>query len=160
MTGDDRLAQLEARLQLLEDRLEIYDLVASYGPAVDAGDAAATAALWTDAGTYDVDTGVYEGREGIAAMVESRPHQGLLARGCAHLTSPPQVELDGDAAVAVCHSQLVLRRQDGSGFDVLRATAHRFELMRTADGWRVHRRTSRLLDGGAAARALLHPGRS
>lgn len=155
MTAEDRLGQLEARLGLLEDRLEIYELIASYGPAVDAGDAAATAELWTEDGTYDVDTGVYEGRSGIADMVDSGPHQGLLARGCAHLTGPPQIRLDGDEATAVSHSQLVLRRADGSGYDVVRATAHRWDLVRTQGGWRVRRRTSRLLDGQPAARSLL-----
>lgn len=158
MTAEERIARLEARMKHLEDRLEIYDLVASYGPAVDAGSASTTAALWVEDGVYDVDTGSYEGRDGIAAMVDSRLHQALLARGCAHVTSPPRIELDGDAAVAVSHSQLVLRREDGSGFDVLRATAHRWELVRTSDGWRVHRRTSRLLDGSETARALLRPG--
>jgi hypothetical protein len=157
---EDRIAQLEARTQLLQDRLEIYDLIASYGPLVDAGDATATAALWTEQGTYDVDTGRYDGHEGIAAMVESRGHQWLIARGCAHVTGPPRIELAGNVAVAVCHSQLVVRREDGSGFDVLRATAHRLELVRTRDGWRIHRRTSRLLDGGPAARALLRLDRS
>lgn len=152
---EQRLAQLESRVQSLEDRLAIYDLVAAYGPSVDAGDAAVAADLWTEDGTYDVDTGTYEGRDGIAAMVESRLHQGLLERGCAHLTGPPRVDVDGDVAVAVCHSQLVVRRVDGSGFDVVRATAHRLDLVRTDTGWLVHRRTSRLLDGGEPARDLL-----
>ena len=155
MTGEERLERLEARVQELEDRLAIGDLIASYGPLVDAGDAAGAAALWAADGVYDVDTGRYDGPDGIAAMVGSPGHQRLIGRGCAHLSSTPRVDVDGDVAVAVCHSQLVLRREDGSGFDVLRATAHRWELVRTADGWRVSRRTARLLDGDEAARALL-----
>jgi uncharacterized protein (TIGR02246 family) len=138
----------------LEDHLEILNLVAAYGPLVDAGDADGTAELWTQDGTYDVDSGCYEGRSGIAAMVRSAPHQRLLERGCAHVTTPPAVAVDGDAAVAVTHSQLVVRSSSG-GFDVVRATAHRWELVCGADGWRVHRRTSRLLGGDAAARDLL-----
>lgn len=155
MTGEERLERLEARVQQLEDRLAIGDLIASYGPLVDAGDAAGAAALWAADGVYDVDTGRYDGPDGIAAMVESPGHQRLIGRGCAHLSSPPRIDVDADVAVAVCHSQLVLRREDGSGFDVLRATAHRWELVRTADGWRVSRRTARLLDGDGGARALL-----
>jgi uncharacterized protein (TIGR02246 family) len=155
MSLEERLALLEERLRRAEDRLAIGDLIASYGPLVDAGDASGTAALWTEDGSYDVDTGRYDGRDGIADMVGSSAHQGLLGRGCAHVTTPPWVEVDGDRAVAVCHSQLVVRRQDGAGFDVLRATAHRFELVRTDRGWRISRRTGRLLDGGDAARQLL-----
>ena len=155
MTGPDRLAQLEDRLRRLEDRAAVYDVIAAYGPLVDAGNASATAALWTEDGSYDVDTGRYDGHDGIAAMVGSRGHQGLLARGCAHLTGLPRITVDGDTAVAVAHSQLVLRRADGRGYDVLRATAHRWELVRTSGGWRVSRRTSRLLDGSPEARELL-----
>lgn len=155
MTSDERIARLEARLEILEDRLAITDLIAAYGPLVDAGDAAATAGLWTEDGAYDVDTGVYEGRQGIADMVLSSEHQGLLGRGCGHLTTAPSIALDGDTAVAVCLSQLVVRRDDGRAFSVARVTAHRWELVRSADGWRVERRTSRLLDGSPSARGLL-----
>lgn len=151
---DDRLTRLEARVRRLEDRAEIAELIASYGPLVDHGDAAGTASLWTEDGTYDVDTGRYDGRDGIAAMVESAPHQRLLARGCAHVTTPPSIALADATAVAVTHSQLVVRN-DAGGFDVLRATAHRWELVLTPSGWRVARRTSRLLDGAPAARELL-----
>lgn len=155
MTGaDERLARLEARLRRAEDQLEILNLVAAYGPLVDNGDGAGAAALWTENGVYDVDTGTYEGRDGIAAMVASRPHQRLIARGCAHLTSPPQVSLHEDTALAITQSQLVVRNGEG-GFDVVRTTAHRWELVRTPEGWQVERRTSRLFDGSASARDLL-----
>lgn len=152
--SDDRIAELEARLRRVEDQLEISNIVASYGPFVDSGDGPGAAALWTIDGVYDVDTGLYDGHDGIRAMVESREHQALIERGCAHLTTPPRVDVDEDTAVAVTHSQLVLRN-DAGRYDVLRATAHRWELVRTAGGWRVERRTSRLLDGGNAARELL-----
>jgi hypothetical protein len=64
------------------------------------------------------------------------------------------VTVNGDAAIAVTHSQLVVRGASGA-FEVLRVTAHHWELVRGTDGWHVHRRTSRLLDGDAAARDLL-----
>lgn len=151
---DDRIARLEERLQRAEDQLEITNLIAAYGPLVDSGDGDGAAALWTQDGVYDVDTGVYEGQDGISAMVESGPHQQLIGRGCAHVTSPPRIVLQGDLSIAITHSQLIGRDQQG-GFVVLRATAHRWELTRTSAGWRVARRTSRLLDGSAAARELL-----
>jgi hypothetical protein len=153
---DERIAQLEQRLRRVEDQLEIINLVASYGPLVDSGDGDGAAALWTRDGVYDVDTGIYEGHDGLAAMVHSPPHQKLIERGCAHLTTTPRVAVQGDTAVAVTHSQLLVRSRTGN-YDVVRATAHRWELVRTADGWRVERRTSRLLDGGEAARSLLAP---
>ena len=155
-TPEERIARLEERLRRVEDQLEIINLVASYGPLVDSGDSVGAAALWTSDGVYDVDTGTYEGHAGLAAMVDSPPHQKLIERGCAHLTTTPRVSVQGDTAVAVTHSQLLLRSRTGN-YEVVRATAHRWELVRTADGWRVERRTSRLLDGGEAARTLLAP---
>lgn len=157
MTVEARLAALEARVRELEDHAAVQRLVAAYGPAVDRGDGAAAGELFTSDGRYDVDTGVYSGADGVAEMVQSRPHRRLLDGGCAHLLTPPDIRIDGDRAVAVGHSLLVLRRADGSGYDVLRATSSRWECAREADGWRVVRRTSRLLDGTPQARALLAP---
>ncbi len=148
-----QLADLTARLGHLEDLLAITQLIAAYGPLVDSGAAEQTAALWTDDGVYDVDTGRMDGAGAVTAMVDSQPHQRLIARGCAHLLAPPHVVVEGDRAIAVGVSQLI-RHHDG-GFEVLRLTANRWELARQANGWRVTRRTSRLLDGAAQARALL-----
>ncbi|MGZ6778955.1 MAG: nuclear transport factor 2 family protein [Mycobacterium sp.] len=46
------LAELEKRLQRVEDERAVERLIASYGPLVDAGDAAATAELWAVDGSY------------------------------------------------------------------------------------------------------------
>lgn len=148
-----RLSALESRLRVVEDELAIVRIVASYGPLIDLGEPEAVAALWEPDGVYDVDTGVYDGHEGIAAMVDSDAHQGLLERGCAHLLTTPHVTVDGDTAVAVGHSQLVVLT--GGGYRIARATAHRWELVRHDHGWRVARRTSRVLDGSATTRELL-----
>ncbi|WP_343287324.1 nuclear transport factor 2 family protein [Gordonia sp. SID5947] len=153
---DDRLAALEARVRRLEDREEIAQLIASYGPLVDDGDAENVARLWEEQGTYDVDGLSMTGRADIATMVRSRPHQGLIAEGCAHLLGPVHVRVDGDSAVAVCHSLLVRHRE--AGFVVHRATANHFTLDRTVGGWKIGRRTSRVLDGQESAHLLLGDG--
>jgi hypothetical protein len=41
---------------------------------------------------------------------------------------------------------------------VWRAAANHFELVRDADGWRITKRTSRMLDGNAHAHRLLTAG--
>ncbi|HLS75444.1 MAG TPA: nuclear transport factor 2 family protein [Nocardia sp.] len=155
---EQRLAALEARLRLLEDEREIQRLVAAYGPLVDDGRAEEVAALWTEDGVYDVDGLFMSGRAEIAAMVRSAPHQNLIAHGCAHFQGPVHVTVDpgADTATAASYSLLVLHR-DGR-FLVARATAHHWRLTRTAEGWRVHRRTSRALDGDADAHRLLADG--
>ena len=47
------VAQLVSRVRTLEDQLEIMQLVAQYGPAVDSGAGDAAAGLWTDDGRFD-----------------------------------------------------------------------------------------------------------
>lgn len=150
---EQRLAAVEARVRAVEDELAVVRVVASYGPLIDLGEPDSVAALWETDGVYDIDTGVYDGQSRIAEMVASGAHQSLLEGGCAHLLTAPHVTVDGDTAVAVGHSQLVVRTD--RGYRIARATAHRWELARGQRGWRVVRRTSRLLDGSTQARDLL-----
>lgn len=153
-----RIRELSARLGRLEDRQAIIDLMTSYGPAIDAGDAEAVARVWTEDGVYDVDTGIMRGHAEITAMVLGERHQNYIARGCAHILEPGFVEIDGDTAVATCKSMLVLRREDATAFDVYRATANRWELVRVEGRWKCRRRIGRVLDGGDEARRVLGAG--
>lgn len=144
---------IEERLQRLEDVQAITQLIASYGPLVDAGEAGRVADLWTEDGVYDVDELFMGTRAEIDAMVRSDAHQGLIGNGCSHFLGPAHVTVDGDRAVAVCESVLLVRHH-GKVFPA-RIGANHFELVRTSDGWRTSRRTTRGLDGSADARALL-----
>jgi uncharacterized protein (TIGR02246 family) len=157
MADDDVLAvvrALEERVQELEDRMEILQVIAAYGPAVDAGEAETVSRLWTEDGVYDVDgTWLLEGRDAIAGMVRSDPHQGYIHGGSGHFQQLPRIDIDGDRAVAIHHSQLVLR--DGQGYRIERVTANRWDLERTPDGWRATHRRAQVLDGEPAGRDVL-----
>lgn len=156
---EQRLAELEQRLQQIEDERAIERLIASYGPLVDAGDAESTAALWHEDGVYDVENWLMNGREQIAAMVRSGGHQDLIARGCTHFLGPAVVTVNGDDAVAVCESTLLVKQ--GGEFRVARGGANYFHLKRVADSprqWQIVTRITRMLDGAAASRALLVDG--
>ena len=157
MADDDVLAlvrALQARVRELEDRMEILQVIAAYGPAVDAGEADAVAKLWTEDGVYDVDgTWQFAGRDEIAGMVHSDQHQGYIHGGSGHLQQVPRIDIDGDRAVAIHHSQLVLR--DGANYRIDRVTANRWELERTPDGWRATHRRAQVLDGEPAGRNVL-----
>jgi uncharacterized protein (TIGR02246 family) len=151
--------ELVARLRRLEDDRDIRQLIASYGPAVDAGDADAAAALWATDGVYDVDGWRMESRADVHAMISSEAHQKLVAKGCCHFLGPCVVTVNGDDAVAVCESLVLVR--DGSekgAYRVWRATAHHFALRRIDDRWQIAARTSRVLDGNPDAHALLTKG--
>lgn len=147
--------ELERRLRRLEDRAEIADLIACYGPAVDSGAGAELPRLWTADGEYRIGPDAVVTADQLSGLVAWDTHQEYLAAGCAHVLSPPRIELDGDRASAANHSVVFVHRESGWVAD--RVSANRWELVRTADGWRVHLRENRLLDGAEAARALLAP---
>lgn len=152
---EERVGALEKKLTRLEDTIAIYQLIASYGPAVDRGDADATAALWLADSTYDWGGTLVCGGEGVAAMVESERHRGIIGTGAAHVASLPHITFDGESATAIGYSRLY--RRDGDHFQLFRLSANRWELVKTREGWRVRSRANRLLDGAPEARALLEP---
>lgn len=150
-TGD-----LEARLERLERELALYRLIATYGPAVDSGSAAAAAGLWSEDGVYDFGDHVLSGSREIETMLEGRGHQSLIRDGVAHMLGLPLIDVDGDRATVTCYSQVC--RRDGDGFRVWRVSANRWELSWQGGGWRTERRRAYLLDGTARARLLLAEG--
>jgi hypothetical protein len=142
------------RIRRLEDAETIRNLIASYGPLADIGDARGVAALWAENGSYSVgDFGEAKGWENIAALILSDTHQHLLAAGCGHILTVPHITLAGDSAVAINHS--VVFRNSGDCHQAWRVSANRWELVRTDNGWRVQHRRNRPLNGDGAARNLL-----
>lgn len=156
MPADTDREGVARRLELIERRLALYDLIASYGPAVDSGSATAAAGLWSEAGTYDFGEHVFDGREAIATMVRGPQHQGLIQGGAAHLIGFPLTRIDGDSAVVTGYSQVC--RHEGGRFEVWRVSANRWELTWDGSAWKVVSRTAYLLDGREAARLLLARG--
>jgi hypothetical protein len=156
MSDDDRLAELEQRLQRIESERAIERMIASYGPLVDAGEADATAELWSEDGSYDVAEWPMNSRADVAAMVRSDAHQGLIGRGSTHFLGPAVVTVDGEEAVAVCESLLVVRHDNRHV--VARAGANYFRLKFIDRRWQITRRVTRTLDGSPEARNLLASG--
>lgn len=142
------------RLEALEDRAAIADLIASYGPLADSGDAQGVADLWAENGEYIVGGfGAATGHAEIAALIDSPTHRELMAQGCAHVLSPHTIQLYGDRAIATGYST-VFRKVDDT-FEAWRVSANRWECTRTKNGWRVKSRKNAPLDGSEAARGLL-----
>lgn len=145
--------EVELRLKRLEDRIEIEDLIARYGPVVDSGEGTALADMWARDGRYRVGAEHDLVGAEVAALTEIPGHQAYLTRGCGHFLSAPTIRIDGERAQAVNHSMLVLR--DGERFVVERLSANHWEFVRTDAGWRVEVRRNELLTGDEVARSLL-----
>jgi len=149
----DRLAALERRVASLEDEVAIHRLINSWGPAVDTGNADAAAALFADEGILESDLSYLIGPAAISAMVNGEGHQSLIRGGSAHIPAFPVVQIAGDRATAIGYTRVY--RHTDEGYEVWRLSANRWEFVRTADDWRVTRRTNHVIDGGPEAPTIL-----
>ena len=149
---------LAARVCALADQVEIMQLVAQYGPAVDSGSGEAAAALWTEDGTFDAVPHLrMRGRDDIAAMVGGEGHQSLITNGCGHILTVPHIVVDGDQATGRSYA-LNIRWDAGAGrFWVARVSANTWGWVRTPEGWRIADRVNASLDGTAEHRDMLAP---
>src|SRR3984885_7054802 len=159
---------LEQRLRRIEDRLEIYNLIASHPPSADTGNGAYTASIWTEDGVFDrgADFPAPRGRAAIAAGSSNPEHHRAIEQGIAHFAGLPYVRVEGDRAFAVSYLQILVPDRVGPefdvpnhgktrGFHVHRVSANRWDFVRTEEGWKIKRRRLRPLDGSAPAREIL-----
>lgn len=159
---------LETRLQAIEDRLEIYNLIASHPPSADTGADYYTSAVYTDDGTFDrgeeLEGAV--GNEAIGAFTLTPAHQTAIQGGLAHFAGLPHIELDGDAAYVTSYLQIIYPDILGdprelpnhgvsTGYRIHRVVANRWTLRRSPAGWKIKSRKLRPLDGSAPARDIL-----
>jgi hypothetical protein len=93
------VGRLADRVRALEDHVEIMQLAAQYGPAVDSGSGEAAAALWTEDGVFDAVPHLrMRGRDDIIGMVCGDGHQSLLSGGCGHVLTVPHIVVNDDEA--------------------------------------------------------------
>jgi hypothetical protein len=158
---------IEDRIRAIEDRLEILNLIASHPPSADSGADYFTRSVYTEDGVIDLGGGKgASGNIAVAAMVKEPGHQAAIAGGLAHFAGLPRIEIDGDTAVVTSYLQIITPHPTAEphevpnhgvskGFRIHRVGANRWELVRTATGWKIKRRTLRPLDGSAPAREIL-----
>jgi len=159
---------IEARIRLIEDRLEIYNLIASHPPSADTGARDFTASVWTEDGVFDrgAEFPAPTGRAAIAGGSSTPEHHRAIEQGIAHFAGLPYVRVTGDTAFAISYLQILVPDRVGpvfdvpnhgatQGFHVHRVSANRWEFVRTPEGWRIKRRRLRALDGSEPAREIL-----
>ena len=165
---DSGAATLEERIRQIEDKLEIYNLIAGHPPSADTGASDYTASVWTEDGTFDRggEFARPTGAKAIAATSSSPEHHQAIEQGIAHFAGLPYVRVSGDTAFAISYLQILVPDRVGPvfqvpnhgssrGFHVHRVGANRWDFVRTPDGWRIKRRQIRSLDGSPEAREIL-----
>ena len=129
---------LDARVQRLEDLLEIHQLFVDYGLALDAGDFDTYASLFAKDGEVLIGPmGRAKGREEIQALMT-----GMLSGGVGssfHIISSPQVQLDGDTATSQVMWSVVNLGDDGQA-RLTMLGRHRDDLVREDGRWKIARR--------------------
>ncbi|GIJ44038.1 hypothetical protein Val02_09240 [Virgisporangium aliadipatigenens] len=137
---------LAARIQRLEDRTEIVELVIAYAHALDRADRDALAATLTDPVHVDFSEAGMPAADfprdrfvGFAA----RALEGWTARQ--HLSPNHRVVFDGaDPDRATCHSYMYAQhyKKDAPGGELyLMRGSYEHDVVRTPDGWRIARIT-------------------
>src|SRR5262245_52106471 len=95
---------IEQRLQAIEDRLAIYQIISGYGYAVDGCNEAAVGSFYAEDGVYTVaDLQERRGRPEVAAITRGEAHLERVREGAGHVSTLPYVVIEGDRAVATCH---------------------------------------------------------
>ncbi len=168
--SQDRLLALEERVRFLEDHVRflddqaaLYRLIARWGPAADIPDGKAASLFWDEDAVLEWEDTRVEGASGVRAKIDSEGQHALVSQGCAHVQGLPLLQIDGDHATATNYGRVYVHTGDsepsddryGDAYEIRRVSVNRWEFRRTADEWRVTRRTTHVLDGGPVARELL-----
>jgi hypothetical protein len=159
---------LEDRIREIEDRLEIYNLIASHPPSADTGMRDHVERAWTEDGEFDrgAEFGGPVRQQSSAGGMANPEHRRAIEQGLAHFAGLPYVRITGDTAFAISYLQILVPDRVGPefdvpnhgktrGFHVHRVSANRWEFVRTEKGWRIKRRHLRALDGSEPARDIL-----
>ena len=140
---EQRIAELERRLQEIEDREAIREVIARYGFTADLGYDDEYVAQYTEDGEYDIGGGrVHRGHEELYEFIHN-PLGGhkryVEGRGSQHTSHNLIIRVDGDTAWAECYS-VVFVRTGPHTFDIHTAAYNHWDFRRIDGRWRIRRR--------------------
>jgi uncharacterized protein (TIGR02246 family) len=135
-------ALLEQRLRRVEDELAIRRVLVDYSATQDAHDFDAYVALFARDGEWVNGSTVHKGHAAIRKMLVDlygAPPPGFVNNDSYHITSNPQVEVNGDRATARSRHLLVMRGANGQPTPAL-AGRYEDEFIREDGKWKILRR--------------------
>ncbi|WP_052810181.1 nuclear transport factor 2 family protein [Streptomonospora alba] len=125
--------ELQRRMSVLADRAELTDLLSRHGRWLDEKRFHETRAVFTEDAAVVVGSGAVTGAESVAALAQSSHGSYALTH---HLTTNPQIEVDGDRAV-LSAQQIAVFCREGDAPEFVVGERYRMEAVRTRDGWRL-----------------------
>jgi len=165
------LGLAESRLRAVEDKLAIYELIASHPPSADTGHADYTSSVYSEYGVFDRGPTLdgAEGAKAIAAFIQRPAHDEAIRGGLAHFAGLPLVDLRGDVAIVTSYLMIVHLDHDGkprdlpnhgasTGYRIHRVVVNRWELERRHGRWMIAKRTLLPVDGSDRQQELLRAG--
>jgi 3-phenylpropionate/cinnamic acid dioxygenase small subunit len=134
--GSGRPGSLEARLQRLEDKDEIHDLLIEYGRLLDDGDWVGYSQLFARQGTWTGSFGTATGPAEILAMLRkslgaAAPHDPNQVRSF-HLMTNCVIRVEGDRATATSRWTNFARTDDNKL--IPRLAGHYVDVLVREDG--------------------------
>jgi uncharacterized protein (TIGR02246 family) len=131
---------LEARLQRMEDKEQITQLLIDYGRHLDSRDLAAYASLFATDGEWAGGFGTVKGRANIQAFMEKSLGTGPNRAGNHHLMSNFVITVNGDMATAWSRWTFVVPGERGATI----AQAGRYDdtFVRENGAWKFKRRVA------------------
>ena len=139
-----RAGSIEARLQRVEDQLQIQSVLIEYGKFLDAKDYASYAALFARDGEWIGGFGHYTGPAAIQKMLEDKLGKaapGYINKSSYHLMSSPLIVVNGDTATAESRYLFFT----ASGDKPIPTLAGRYvdQFVREGGVWKIRRRVTR-----------------
>ena len=159
MGNDKQMVQeleaLKRRLQVMEDKEAIRDVLVRYAFTADLERTDDFIKLWTEDGTFDLGTqyGVWKGREQIKQLLDGPVHKSITNRS-QHLMVHYIINVDGDTATAAGYSLVTVHWQ--AGFGIFRCGFRTFRFRRVEGRWLIQETVSRET-GNAECQSLISP---
>jgi ketosteroid isomerase-like protein len=140
------VAALVKKIQVLEDKEAIRDVIAKYSYLFDVGRYNDWYELFTEDSVYKTNPPfgekyqVVEGKENIKKAFAVQKHYGAVQ----HLMVDVVVQVDGDIATAVCYQTMVSGKDDDDT-KLLKAALRSWVLERIDGRWLIKEAVSRLM---------------
>jgi len=134
--------ELEARLQEVEDQLEIQRVITDYSANLDARNYDGYVGLFTEDGIWQNGDTVQNGQGEIRGMLENLfgpENPEFVNTSSFHQVSNFEINVDGDTAHAKSRFIFIGRGEGGAPTGQL-SGQYEDDLVRTADGWKIAHR--------------------